>query len=306
MMITFNAVLEPMCRRPFLASWCKALIIGAALLGLAGCSSIRLAYSNAPTLSWWWLDGYADFDRSQAGEVRAGIDRLFDWHRSTQLPEYALLLADAQRIVGEDITAATACSWQDRVRALFDPTVERAITEAAELLPLLTEAQFQHIEQRNAKRGDEMRSDFLQPDPAERLRVSTRRVVDRAERLYGRLNAEQRALVAEQVQASPFDPALWIAERERRQQATLAALRQLSTTELPAAERAAGLRQLVQRMERSSDADHRDYQRRLAAYNCAFAARVHNATTPAQRERALGQLLRWQEDLRALSPADNG
>jgi hypothetical protein len=289
-----------------LARGWKALIIGVALLALSGCSSIRLAYNNAPTLSWWWLDGYADFDRSQSPVVRAGINRFFDWHRNTQLIDYAVVLADAQRIVGGEITAATACTWQTRVREMVDPALDRALTEAAELLPLLTEVQFRHIEQRQAKRNDEMRSDFLQPDPAQRLRASTRRVQDRAERLYGRLNAEQRALVTEQVRASPFDPELWMAERERRQQATLATLRRLASAELPVSERTEGLRRLAQDFETSGSAEYREYQRRLSAYNCAFAALVHNATTPAQRQRARDQLRRWEDDLRTLAPDING
>jgi hypothetical protein len=32
-------------------------------LWLAGCSSMKLAYGNAPTLTWWWLDRHADLDR---------------------------------------------------------------------------------------------------------------------------------------------------------------------------------------------------------------------------------------------------
>jgi hypothetical protein len=34
-------------------------------LALGGCSALRLSYNNAPTLLYWWLDGYADFDKSQ-------------------------------------------------------------------------------------------------------------------------------------------------------------------------------------------------------------------------------------------------
>ena len=91
----------------------KTLIIGVLwawlALGLGGCSSIRLAYNSAPSLVWWWLDGYVDFSREQTPQVKAGIDRLFDWHRATQLPDYVPLLVAAQAQVQEPTTAAMAC-----------------------------------------------------------------------------------------------------------------------------------------------------------------------------------------------------
>jgi hypothetical protein len=57
---------------------------------------------------------------------------------------------------------------------------------------------------------------------------------------------------------------------------------------------------LVERSERSPDAAYRDYQRRLTDYNCAFAARIHNATTPAQRQKAKATLKGWEDDLRSI------
>lgn len=297
---------------PWLQRFARTLIIGAALAALAalavvsGCGAVRLAYGNAPTLSWWWLDGYMDFTREQAPPVRDAIGRWFEWHRGTQLPELAALLVTAQADITQATTPEAACTWFERARTQFDPAIDRALQEAATVLPLLTEAQFRHLEQRHAKANDELRRDFLQPDAAERQRASARRAVERFERVYGRLDAAQRALVADSVAASPFDPALWVAERQRRQQDTVQVLRRLREQRADADERLAALRALAQRTARSPDAAYRAYQQRLSAHNCAFAARLHNATTPAQRERALDTLKGWEGDLRALATAGNG
>lgn len=291
---------------PWLPRCVRALIIGVALSLLAGCGALRLAYGNGPTLAWWWLDGYMDFSREQSPPVREAIGRWFDWHRGTQLPELAALLAAAQAEVAQPTTPEAACRWFERARDQFDPAIDRALQEAAAVLPLLTEVQFRHLEQRYAKGNDELRRDFLQPDAAERRRVSARRAVERFERIYGRLDAVQRALVAESVAASPFDPELWIAERQRRQQDVLQVLRRLAAERADADARLAALRALSERTERSPDPAYRAYQQRLAAYNCGFAARLHNATTPAQRERARSTLKGWEDDLRALAAPGNG
>jgi len=281
----------------------KTFIIGVLAVLLVGCSSLRLGYNNGPQLAWWWLDGYVDFSREQAPQVKQGIDRWFEWHRATQLGDYAALLAGARDEVLVDTTAARACRWQAQLRDAIDPALERALELAADLLPGLGEAQLRHLEQRYAKGNDEMRDDFLQADLALRARESVKRTVERAERLYGSLAEAQKLVIAEGVAASPFDPELWLADRERRQRDTLQVLRRLLADRADRADRdqrLAALRTLVARAEMSPDREYRAYQQRLAEYNCAFAARIHNATTPAQRRQAQRTLQGWEQDLRAL------
>jgi hypothetical protein len=282
----------------------KSVIIGFAMVLagslLTGCSALRLGYGNGPQLAWWWIDGYFDFASAQAGEVKRGIGRWFEWHRATQVPEYAALLAAAQAQVQEPTTAAQACQWQARVRTLAEPALQRAVLEFAEIVPGLGAAQFRHLEQKYAKQIDEMREEFLQPDAAERQAASVERAVERAERVYGRLAEAQRRVIAQGVAASPFDPELWLKERQRRQRDALATLRKLVAERADAATRVAALKALVERSERSPDATYRVYQQRLGDYNCALAAQIHNATTPAQRLQARDNLKGWEDDLRSL------
>lgn len=279
----------------------KSAIIGLLVLQLAACSSVRVGYNSGPLLAWWWLDGYVDFSRDHAPLAQQGIDRWFEWHRATQLPVYADLLAPAAQDMLEPVTAAQACRWHARLRDALAPALDRAVEIAADLVPTLGEAQLRHIEQRYAKRNDEMRSDFLQPDPAVRQRESVRRTVERVERVYGRLEEAQKLVIATGVAASPFDPERWLADRERRQRDTLAILRELVATGADRDQRLAGLRTLALRLERSPHPDHRAYQARLAEYNCDFAARIHNATTPEQRRKAHDTLKGWEDDFRSLA-----
>jgi hypothetical protein len=267
---------------------------------ITGCSSIPLAYNNGPQLTWWWLDSYLDFNREQTPAVKQGLDQLFDWHRSTQIALYLPLLGSAQAQVSEPTTAAQACRWQDQARELLEPTLDRALNSAADVLPSLREAQFKHLEARYVKVLAEMRDDFLQPDLAERHKQSVKRALDRAERLYGRLDGPQRRVIDSGVAASPFDPEMWWQERQRRQRDTVQTLRRLAAEKADRDQRLAALRTLVGRVERSPDAAYRAYQLKLADYNCGFAAQIHNATTPAQRKQARETLKDWETDLRQL------
>ena len=285
-------------------SLAKTAIIGvlALLLGplLSGCNALRLGYNNGPFLAWWWLDGYVDFNRDQAPAARQAIDRFFDWHRATQLPEYAAVLATAAAEVLEPTTAAAVCRWQAVVLDKLEPAIDRALVHAAELLPGLGEPQWRHLEQRYAKGIEEMREEYLQPDPAARLKAFVERTQKNTEQLYGPLDEPQRRALAAGVAASPFDAQAWLAERQRRQRDTLQTLRRLAAERADADQRLAALRALAQRGEVSSNREYRVYQQRLADYNCAFGAQIHNATTPAQRQKARATIKGWEDDLRSL------
>jgi len=272
------------------------------LLAASGCSSIRLAYGNAAQLAWWWVDGYVDFSSAQSPAARKAVDQLYDWHRATQLPELIALLAAAQAQVAEPTTAVHACRWQDQVREKLEPSLQRALQLAAEQLPGLTETQFRHLEQRYAKGNVEMRSDFMQPDADERLNEAVKRTMERVERVYGRVGDAQKRVVSEGVAASPFNPELWLAERQRRQREVVQTLRRLGAEKADGDQRLTALRFLAQRVEKSPDTEYRAYQLKLGDYNCALAAQIHNATTPAQRQRARETLKDWEDDLRGLMP----
>ena len=282
------------------ARWLRLTLVLALSLLLGACSAVRLAYNNGPQLAWWWIDGYFDFNRDQAALVKPAIDQWFDWHRGTQLANYATLLAALQAQAVEPLTADKACAINDQLRERIEPAIDRALVLAAELLPQLTEAQIRHYDKRAAKAIDEMRDEYLQADAAERGRESVKRAIERSEQIYGRLGEAQRKVIAEGVAASPFDAQAWLEERERRQRDTATALRRLLASKADRDARLAALRALVQRSAVSPNAAYRDYQRRLIAYNCAFAAQIHNATTPAQRQEARARLKGWEEDLRAL------
>lgn len=289
-------------------------IIGLALvlLALSGCSMVRLTYDQAPKLSYWWIDGYADVSDEQAPSLRQALDRWFAWHRQTQLPAYAALLARAQREITESTTPAAVCAWTAEVEHRIDVAFEQAAPAAAGLLLSLTSAQVQHIERRTTKATEAMRADYLQADAAERKSASFKRVVERFETLYGRLDATQREQLAASLAASPFDPERWVAERELRQRDLLRALGAVSVAAHGSGRAAAvqlaqaAVRSLAVRSTRSPRADYASYQQRVVQDNCALSATLHNSTSAVQRQTARARLKGWEDDLRALAGASAG
>jgi hypothetical protein len=281
------------------ASIIGALAVVLALLG--GCSAVRFAYNQAPDLAYWWLDSYVDFDDSQSPRARDAITSWFNWNRSTQLADYAALLERAQAQIALPTTPAQVCQLTDDATARFETAVDRALFVMAPSVRQFTPQQLAHMEHKYAKNNEEYAHDFLQAAPEERLAASVKRVVDRAELIYGSLSDTQRERLARGVAESPFDAELWMGERKRRQQDVLQTLRRLSAERAGVGDTYAALALLWEQTMRSPRDAYRDYQQRLRQYNCALAAQMHNLSTPEQRQRAAGRLRGWAEDLRALA-----
>lgn len=268
---------------------------------LSSCSMLRLGYDQGPQLVWWWLDGYVNFSNEQTPHTKEAIRKWFAWHRTTQLPEYAAWLSTLRSQIGDPVTPAQICGWSEELRNTIAPALDHTVQLGAPLVPNLGEAQWRSIEQRYAKGNDEFRRDFLQPHAEERLAASIKRIVKRVENIYGSIDEAQHRLIVAGIEASPFDPEAWLAERQRRQHETLLTLRRLAAEQAETEHVIAALRGLIERVQRSNDRDYRAYQVKLTEYNCAFIATVHNSTTPIQRQHAYDKLKNWEIDLRKLS-----
>lgn len=272
---------------------------------LSGCGALRLVYGQAPELVYWWLDGYVDFDSTQSEKVRDDLARYAEWHRATQLPDYAQLLARAQvQVLSPDpVTPDAVCRWYRDALSRSAPLIERGLPAATEAVMQFTPDNLKHIQRKYDKVNAKFRDEYLQPDPQDRLEAAVDRVVDRTESLYGRIDAAQRDRITKLVAASPFNPDVWFAERQQRQRDTLATLRSLQSAKAPPDQVQAALRTLVARLQQSPREAYREYDERLKAYNCMVGAEVHNGMTREQRQEAAKRLKGWADDFRAMSTA---
>ena len=283
-----------MLRAPIIGALAMVLVM---LLG--GCSALKLGYGQADALVYRWFDTYADFDGAQGYRVRRAIAEWFDWHRRTQLADYADVLARIDAELPADTTPERVCGWWREVQVRLDRAIDRAIPAAAEVAQTLTPAQFVHIEEQQAKSNVEFRQRALEPDARRRARESARRFADRAEWLYGDVTSPQRERLALELQQASFDPMLGYEERRRRQEDGVSTLKRLAG--LPATDAQAQLRGWLDRLERSPHDAYRVQAERQAATNCRLFADLHNTTSAAQRKAASERVRGWIADLRALA-----
>ncbi len=278
------------------------MVLALVLAILTACSSIKLGYNGATTFSYWWLDRYLDFDHDQAGRVREDLHALERWHRSTQLPAYAELMQRTQALAATPrITAAQACEVVDDAQRQLDTLAAQAVQRAVPVARSLTPEQLSHLQQRYAKLNKEFRDEWITPTAAKVQEQRYEKALERAERIYGRLDRPQREVLRQHTLATGFDAQLVDAERRRRQEDTLQTLRSLAGGQTSEAQAAQALNALVMRWRASPQPQYRAYSQRQVAEACEVVAQLHNAATPTQREHALRRLKGYEQDLRELS-----
>jgi hypothetical protein len=307
--MSFLMQLAPFAKRrsslPFkgLLSARRVSIIG--LLGVAvvmgGCSAARVGYNNAPTVTYWWLDRYFDFDADQSVRVRADLKALHDWHRAEELPRAAALLRRVRQDTPQATSPELVCGLYADVKVRGVVALERMVPTLAALVPTLQDAQIAHIAQNFNKRNEHWREEWLEGTPAQRTQRRAKRMLSRAETFYGNLTPEQTDLVPALLGASGTDVETLFQERLQRQQDALQTLRTLrdrpNTTQ---AQREAQLQALLERAVQPTDPLVRQAWARWAGQGCAVAAALHNSSSPAQRQRLVDNLQRYEDDVQVL------
>lgn len=272
-----------------------------ALLGLcvvlAACTATRLAYNQAPTLSYWWIDRHVDLNATQTTQTREDLKTFFQWHRNQELPAYAGLLQQWQGMAPDRLTSAQVCTQLDDIRARLDRVADEAIEPLARLARQLTPEQLEHLKQQQAKSNTDFEKDFLRGSPDQRLNKRLDKAVERSESFYGTLSAAQRDLLRDLLQKSPFDAQRTQSERLRRQADLLQTVRDVQANPARAEQL---VREHIARIRQSPDAAYNTYNEALLRQGCSQLATLHNSTTPEQRGAAVRALKTYEDDLRTL------
>jgi hypothetical protein len=267
---------------------------------LSGCSTIKVVYNNSEDLMYWWLDSYADLQDSQKQFTRDALADLQRWHRHQQLPEYVALLKRMQALAPNDITPAQVCAVTEDMKTSFVTLLRFVEPANTKLASQLKPEQLASIRKRFDKTNKTWKEDWLDPNTEDRLRYRTKLSTSRLEDFYGRLDKPQSDALHKWLSESIFDPKLSYAERERRQADSLQTFQRMAQEGGATAQAQAMLRGLTERSFNSPNERYRAYNRELWNENCEGFAKLHNSTTPAQRQRMVEALRGYEQDFKTL------
>lgn len=268
---------------------------------LAGCSTVKLAYNQAPQLLSWQLNRYLDLTQPQAERVRDELADLHRWHRDILLPEHAGLLQKLRQQLPAPMSAEQACRAYADLRTQIDQLLARAEPSLVWLASDLSEAQIRSLQKKQADSNADWKKEWLDPPPDKLREHRYQLLLSRTEDFYGTLQEPQKAALRSYIAQSSFDPQRTYAERQRRQQDLVQVLRKIAAERSNTDQTRALLRGYLARLNTSPDAAYQRYATALVDEGCAGFALVHSAMTPAQRLQAVASIGAYEQDFIALA-----
>ncbi|KQQ32802.1 hypothetical protein ASF61_14830 [Duganella sp. Leaf126] len=291
---------------PSSASRTLRRLVMIALIGLMGlvaaCSSLRLAYNNGDTLLYWWLDGYVDLNADQKDWVKKDIDKLFQWHRKTQLDDYIQILQTAQRQLAGTPTVADLLGDFDDIKQRTERLLLQAKPELADLARSLQPEQIDTLEKKFASNLDDFRKKNMKGSREDQQKFRYKKSMEQFELWFGRFSTEQEVQLRKASDARPLDNALWLAERQRRQNAILALVRKVQKDKLSKEATMALIDNLIKdsfnRLDQSEHKAFFDASEQGTAELILTAIRI---ATPQQKAHAQQRMQGWIGDFQSLA-----
>lgn len=271
-------------------------------LALSACSAVKFAYNNLDTVLLYWLDHYVDLTNEQEVWAKERIAASLLWHRQTQLPLYADMLAQQQeRLANRAYTQADALALSNTLRLHSATLLNYLAPDLVTLATRLQPKQIQHLEERFKIDNKKFQKEYLSGE-INSLKNQTKKTISRIEWLFDYVDSEQAKQIELAVTQAQINQAAILAERVARQQTTLLILRQAVYDKAPKERLERDLRESFLAMTALS----LDAQRRLVLLenqqkSTQLTANTLKLLNPAQRQSGVTQLQEWGKDLRELA-----
>lgn len=274
-----------------------------ALMALAaGCSTIRFSYNQGDTLLYWWMNSYVDFEGQQADIAKRDINGLFQWHRQTQLRDYAALLGNFKQKLGGNPSQADLLQAYREIRVRGERLSQRAVPELTTLAMSITPAQIAHIDKKFKDKNEEYRRKFMSGSVEKRQRARFKKSMEQMELWFGRFSNEQEAALRRASDLRPLDNQQWLEERQYRQRRILALLQEVQQKKLNREQtttKVQGLmRELFTRME---SPERKAFYDASIDHTTKYILTAIKLATPEQKAHAQQRMQGWINDFEALA-----
>jgi Family of unknown function (DUF6279) len=269
---------------------------------LVGCSVVSLGYRNGEFLSYWWLNGYVDFNAEQQPLVKKKIANLFAWHHKTQLKDYVEILTLAQKRIQHNVTQAELLTDYGNLKKRLVRVVDQVLPDLADVALSLQPAQIAHIKKKFASNNDFYHKDHLKGEMEARQKFRYQKLMQHAKYWFGDFSREQEALIRVASDARPLNNELVFAEHVRRQNELIALLKKIQAEKPDKATAVALLRQYVNAyLDYFGDPASQVFFDTGNKETAHVAMVIINLTTPQQKAHAVERAQKWIGEFNALA-----
>lgn len=239
----------------------------------------------------WWLDDYFNFTSTQQVALKPSLQKLHQWHRQNQLPNYLMQLQDMQaKLANEQISANEVCEIIDVIKLSIHTLQIEAVPIVVEIAPLLSAQQLVYFQNKLKERAEKWKSDWWQETKEGQLATRLEKTEDFAEKVYGDLNDAQLNILKQSLAQAKVNPAIGYAEIQRRHENTFTILSALQNTTLTEDEKLQLVKTGFENLQKSPNQAHQTDADKMRNYTCETMAMFHANTTAKQKLHAKNRL----------------
>lgn len=273
--------------------WLRALFVLLLSLVLGSCSTVRLGYSNADTLIYWWADGYVDFRSAQKTKVKKDIAQLLSWHRATQLPQYLQTLTQMQAALNTNPGQADIETIFKQVEHFSQVLLVKAVPELTDVILSMDDTQKAHLARKFDKNNEEFRDKYLNRAPDKQFKERLKKITKQTDEWLGSINREQETIISRYLEKHPANYAQWLDESVARQRMVLRLITQIHTEKLGREAAQAVLQKTIIAAYEPADPNARVSMQQLIVD-------ILRVATPEQKNHARNKLQDWIDDCKYL------
>lgn len=189
----------------------------------SGCST-KFVYNNLDRFARWGVSDYVQMTPAQRQQFDAEFARLHEWHRRTQLPQYADFLESIPRSLDDGADAGELLEMEQAVQRWVETMLDEGLPMTAQLLRSLSDEQLSELPERLAASNEEIAAPERDADLRQAQERWAEEVADAFKRFAGRMTPEQlRYVEARSVEYIP-ELEMWAQYRVRWQAELMALL----------------------------------------------------------------------------------
>ena len=167
-------------------------------VSISGCTT-KLAYDFLDWGLYWELKDYVKFTRDQRLLVKEEISQLIDWHRSEELPQYAVQLEKLSALLENGLTVEHVEEFYNNLRDSWQRIVIKTLPAAVNIISNLNDEQVNDFfEMLIEKEGDDAK-EIENGTNARTLKKREAYVSKKIVGVIGKLNEDQKSLIAQWV-----------------------------------------------------------------------------------------------------------
>lgn len=172
----------------------KLFFISAIFIFVSACT-FKALYNQLDNIIPSYIENMVSLDEALEKNIEKRLQHLLNWHRSTQLKEYADWLRIVQQDVNAQLTEKKLYHHVIQAETFWKLLLQKLYKELAEILPSLNSEQRKELFANLAEKNQDFKDDYIEIDQKQRFDEYSERMLDHYTSWFGGLSERQQAAI---------------------------------------------------------------------------------------------------------------